>query len=197
MQTMTSLYRALYRQNPDGIILESSKHFSWLYLLRHKTEFDISVIHMVRDSRGVAYSWAKSTKRMIEKQESVHYLRQLPPHMVALNWMGEQFLIESIRPRFERFVLLRYEDLIADPGSALENILSLIAWEEPPPHIEADGIDLSRPTHSAAGNPMRFDVGKVQLRLDNEWQSRFSIRSRRLVTLLTWPYLLKYHYLRA
>jgi hypothetical protein len=41
---------------------------------------------------------------------------------------------------------------------------------------------------------VRFHVGPVELRLDNEWVERMARAHRRLVTILTWAVLKRYGY---
>lgn len=48
--------------------------------------------------------------------------------------------------------------------------------------------------HSVSGNPSRFDIGHVELRLDESWRTKLSPRDRRLVTAMTLPWLLRYRY---
>ena len=51
------------------------------------------------------------------------------------------------------------------------------------------------PSHSAAGNPMRFTIGTVPLRRDEAWRRSLPKGQRRLVGALTAPLLSAYGYL--
>jgi hypothetical protein len=63
------------------------------------------------------------------------------------------------------------------------------------PWIDDRALDL-RATHSMAGNPDRIATGPVELRLDARWAGGMRRADCRLVTALTWPFLLRYGYLR-
>ena len=54
------LYRAIQRVSGAGVIVDSSKRFSYAVLLSLLPFADLRVVHLVRDSRAVAYSWARS-----------------------------------------------------------------------------------------------------------------------------------------
>src|SRR5207247_1262048 len=95
---------------------------------------------------------------------------------------------------------IRYEQLFADPRAELRSLARFA-------DIEASTVDLTflrrnggqytadlGPTHSAAGNPMRFTVGPVVLRRDDAWQHALPVAHRRLIGALTAPLLSAYGY---
>ena len=45
------------------VVIDSSKHVSTALVLRHVPGIDLRIVHLVRDSRGVAYSWTKEVAR--------------------------------------------------------------------------------------------------------------------------------------
>jgi hypothetical protein len=49
--------------------------------------------------------------------------------------------------------------------------------------------------HTASGNPMRFQTGRIRIRTDDEWRTAMSATHRRTVTALTLPLLAHYGYL--
>jgi hypothetical protein len=54
--------------------------------------------------------------------------------------------------------------------------------------IDRTRIEL-QPTHSVAGNPMRFALGVTELRPDEAWRTAMRPRDRRVVTAATYPAL--------
>jgi hypothetical protein len=46
--------------------------------------------------------------------------------------------------------------------------------------------------HTVAGNPNRFHVGQVTIRLDDEWSRRMPRSRQALVQGLTWPLRLRF-----
>ena len=57
------LYAAIAQVSGGPVVIDSSKHASLAFCLRSCPGLDLRVIHMVRDSRAVAYSWSKIVDR--------------------------------------------------------------------------------------------------------------------------------------
>jgi len=57
------LYRAAAAVSGARVLVDSSKHGALAYCLRWADDVDLRVVHVVRDSRGVAYSWTKRIVR--------------------------------------------------------------------------------------------------------------------------------------
>ena len=57
------LYEAFHDVGHAGIIVDSSKDVSTLYLLTQMADVRLRLLHLVRDSRAVAYSWMKRIVR--------------------------------------------------------------------------------------------------------------------------------------
>src|SRR4028119_1802817 len=62
------LYRAIQRVSGAGVIVDSSKRFSYAVLLSLLPFGDLRVVHLVRDSRAVAYSWARSSESTVGRR---------------------------------------------------------------------------------------------------------------------------------
>jgi len=93
-------------------------------------------------------------------------------------------------------MLLRYEDFVAHPAETLGRVADLAGAERGPgdlAFVRGEQMDL-RPNHTVDGNPMRFSVGPVTLRPDEEWRTRMEPVDRRVVTALTLPLLRRYRY---
>jgi len=88
---------------------------------------------------------------------------------------------------------LRYEDFCAAPVESMDRVLSMLGVAERPPFEDAGTVRL-RPNHIVAGNPSRFTVGSVRIRVDEEWRTAMSRRDRLLVVASTWPLLRRYGY---
>ena len=50
-------------------------------------------------------------------------------------------------------------------------------------------------SHSVAGNPMRFETGKIPITLDDEWEKNLSGMRRSAVTLMTRKLLKQYNFI--
>ena len=94
------------------------------------------------------------------------------------------------------YLRVRYEDLVHEPKRTLALILRHAG--EPPGEerfgfVNNGSVSLA-PNHTVDGNPMRFSVGPVQLRVDDQWKLAMRPSSRMWVTALTAPLLRAYGY---
>ena len=60
---LSRLYRGIGEVAGARVVIDASKHASTAFLLRRVPGIDLRVVHLVRDSRGVAYSWTKEVKK--------------------------------------------------------------------------------------------------------------------------------------
>lgn len=195
VRTYAALYVAIYRAAVEitgaQVVVDSSKHVSLLTCLRRHEELDLRLVHVVRDSRGVAHSWAKRVRRP-EIVDSVAYMPQYSPTQAGALWMAHNAMFEAVTAAGTPRLLVRYEDFTRDPGAIMDEVARYAGL----PDVGGDqGAELLlRPTHTVAGNPMRFRTGSVAVRTDDEWRSAMAPRRRRWVATLTWPLRARYGY---
>ena len=60
---LSRLHHGVREATGATVVVDSSKHVSAALALRQNPDVDLHVVHLVRDSRGVAYSWAKQVGR--------------------------------------------------------------------------------------------------------------------------------------
>ena len=187
---------ALYAACATGsrAVIDSSKHPAYAYLLR-RASVTLRCVLVVRDPRGVAYSWSKSVDR-----PEVDGLKQMPTYGVvtsALRWSLYGALFHALSVLRVPVSVVRYEDLVADPKRTVERVLRFAGMETTAAdlsHIVADAVVLS-PHHTVAGNPMRFQVGEIKLREDREWRLEMSRGRQRAIGLATAALRLAYGYI--
>lgn len=188
------LYRAITQVSGATAVVDSSKHPSLAYCLQTGA-VDLRVAHVVRDSRGVAYSWTKKVRRPESAGEDL--MARFSPTRTAALWFGHNLSL-SLLPRLGVATrLVRYEDFVADPRAVLEELSDFAAIPVPAqslPFRDGDSVVLHA-SHTVAGNPMRFTVGPLTLRRDDDWRDHLPRGPRWLVTLLTLPMLARYGYL--
>jgi hypothetical protein len=192
-----SLYGALSEVSGTTVLVDSSKLPSHALLLRRVPGVDLRLLHLVRDSRGVAFSWQKETKAVDAAGDGrSRYLNRYgtisaSARYVLYNEMTR--LVGSLRVPYLR---LRYEDLVADPRAGLTRTLRHAGLDPGAADLGflGDGEADLHPNHTVDGNPVRFAVGPVRLRADDEWRRRMASSDRRSVTALTSPLLLAYGY---
>jgi hypothetical protein len=178
------------------VVVDSTKESPTVMALSHCRDIDLRVIHIVRDSRGVAFSWQKSVER---PEKAGEQMPQLSPAVSTEWWLVHNGGMAGLRRHGVPVARIRYEDLVTEPAAVVGqawNELSL-PGECTLPIDDSNVIDLSG-THSVAGNPMRFRTGPTALRPDIAWIDGLSRRDRAVVTMLSWPLLKAYGYpLRA
>jgi len=180
------VYRAITDSAGGLPILDSSKDSRYGFVLSTLPGVRMRVVHVVRDSRAVAYSWQR-----LRVRPEIHWGEQMmpiySPGKVARMWTIGNAQADLLRARVSQSRLVGYEDLVADPD--LDRIGPI---DDLPRRLAADDGPFS---HSISGNPMRFSAGTTpQVTLDDEWRTKLSAADFRRVTALTGPQLLRYGY---
>lgn len=177
------------------VIIDSSKHSSLAFCLRHAHDLDVRIVHVVRDSRGVAYSWTKEVSRP-EGGTGRAEMTRYSPARSALQWDADNTALGVLGRFGIPRLRLRYEDFIDDPRAAIQRIATFAGI----PVTEADlkfigdsCLELG-PAHTVAGNPMRFTTGRIELRRDDAWKDKLPRGQQRLISALTAPLLSRYGY---
>jgi sulfotransferase family protein len=189
------LYTAIAEVSGASIIVDSSNLPSHAFLLRAMPGIDLRVIHLVRDSRAVAFSWRKHVKKRMSAGPSA----SLPRYGLgssSLRWLLYNGLTQTLQPMHVPYAFVRYEDLVEAPRDEVGRLLryaGLTGNAAEPSYIEGHRVRLRR-NHTAEGNPMRFVNGEVELRADQAWRHQMPLRDRWVVTALTLPLLAAYRY---
>jgi hypothetical protein len=186
------LYQALAAVSGAQVIVDSTKSPVYGRLLGLDPALDVRVVHLVRDSRGVAHSWVRLKAGPGRRAD----VESRPTRTVARFWILNNLGAELFcRPFPQRYRRLHYEELVRRPRESLGRIVEL-AGEGPRalPLTDERTLRLGA-THSVKGSPVRLQQGAVALRLDDEWRRAMPRADRRLTTALTWPLLLRYGYL--
>lgn len=197
-ERLSQLYAAIAEVAGVNLIIDSSKHASTAFLLRRVGGIRLSVLHLVRDSRGVAYSWTKRVTRP-EIRSRVTLMPQYNPASAAGHWFSYNALFELLRPIGTSVTFVRYEDFLAAPARETARIISAAGHQVRAADLTFladDHVDLVT-DHSVAGNPMRFLSGRIDLAHDQAWRDKLSRSHRWIVTTITAPLLARYGYLRA
>ena len=187
-QVLRRLYSAILSVSGASVVVDSSKDPSYAYVLSAVPSLDVALVHLIRDSRAVAYSWTRERVRP-EIHWKVEYMQRRPPSLSARRWVQYHLVLDVLERRVPRSLRVRYEDLAADPEATVARVTALRAVAPPP---TAEG---TRSTgHSVAGNPVRFE-GLGPVRPDLAWVEEMAPDDRRLVTAVTAPLLARYGYL--
>ena len=187
------IHRAAAEITGARVVVDSSKEIPTALALSHLDDLDLRVIHIVRDARGVAYSWSKVVQRPEAGGEP---MPRFSASRSTTFWLSGNVTVAALRHRGVPVARMRYEDLVDDPAAAVG-----AAWRDLAlpgtasiPMLGPDTVHLN-PTHSVAGNPMRFRTGVTKLSADEAWRESLRARDRRVVTAMAWPVLRQYGYL--
>jgi hypothetical protein len=193
------LYAAIGQASGSRLVIDSSKHASLAFCLRGHPGLDLRVIHLIRDSRAVAYSWSKSVPRPETALESRMWT--YPAASAALRWDVQNAAIQLLSWAGPPPVQIRYEDFVRDPAATVRRIAKFADLDCGPefPFLDTDEAGNWRAdlhtAHTVSGNPMRFTTGRVPIRHDTSWRTAMPPGKRRTVTAMTLPFLARYGYL--
>src|SRR4051794_6483600 len=84
-QVLPTLYRAIADVSGRATLVDSSKDSTYGLILATTPAIDVEVIHLVRDSRAVAYSWQRRRRRpeIVDREEFMPLIR---PSGTAVGW---------------------------------------------------------------------------------------------------------------
>ena len=191
---LTRLYAAVLEVSGGQVVVDASKHASTALVLAATAGVDLKILHVVRDSPAVAYSWTKEIAR--PEAGPGEYMATWSPAQTAANWTSENALIDRLARRGTPTQLIRYEDFAADPRGALSDLMGFLGYDDTEQalgFINGATMHLD-PSHTVAGNPMRFSSGPVDVVPDQAWRSAFPQHKQRLVSGLTMPLRRRYGY---
>lgn len=192
---LSALYRSVRAVTGARVVVDASKNLLFAMLLTETPGVTVSILHLIRDSRGVAHSWARKTRRpgTHARQE---YFRQLGPVLSSILWSTAQLTAEWLGERAVRSIRVRYEDFVAAPSITVSRILDGLGSPRrisDTAHVDGTSVRLGM-DHLVASNPNRSQRGVIELREDLAWRCDRRLLRRWLVTGLTMPLLRRYGY---
>jgi hypothetical protein len=195
----TRIYDAVREVGGCEVIADASKAPSFAFCLRTSRKVDLRVVHVVRDSRAVAYSWTRKVPR--GEKTGPKYMATVRPARTAGQWNYHNAALQLLAATGTPTLRVRYEDLVARPHETFAEIAEFTGVASGPQQLDFIGADEAGPwaelgvAHIPSGNRMRFQTGRIPIRLDDEWRRSMSATDRRTVTALTLPLLRSYGYL--
>jgi hypothetical protein len=196
VELLGRLYAGISSVAGGAVVVDSSKHASTAYVLRRVASIRLHVIHLVRDARGIAYSWTKVVRRPEVPDREV-LMHRHAPWRTAARFDSWNLLLHGLPLAGVPTMQLRYEDLVTDPRGQLARIVRFagLGCDGALDFVEDGAVRLGTP-HSVSGNPMRFEAGRIPVRVDDEWRRRLPPGERAKVTAIAWPLLTAYGYIR-
>ena len=191
------LGREAARATGAGVVIDSSKAAALAYLVASLTSADLYVVHLVRDPRAAGFAWRKVMRRPKGYEDVPVFMAPQTVSRSARQWLRRNAVIEGLLRRRlprDRYLRVRYEDFVERPRETVETICAFVGERQARPPLVDERVVRLRPNHTVGGNPARFSVGEVELRLDREWEERMDPWERRLATLLAAPLIVRYRY---
>jgi hypothetical protein len=154
---------------------------------------DLRVAHLVRDSRGVAFSWTKAIARHVT-DEGTRYLPRYNAMASSLRWTMYNGMASSLHRMDLPQQTIRYEDLMRSPVKEIRKLARFAGMPLQDLSFMTDRTVSLGVGHMVDGNSMRFRLGEVPLRKDEEWRTKMRPLNRWTVTAITLPLLARYGY---
>jgi len=188
-QAMTALYEAVRDVSGASVVVDSTKRPSLALILRRWSRVDLRVVHLVRDPRGVVYSWTKAVSLPAGAGPRAQ-MKTRSPWQISRRWVTVNLMIAALRRLGVPMATIRYEDLVRAPAAELAKVAALTGDVTGVPgdfgFLTADGLRLA-PSHTVAGGRVRMRTGTMALHLDEEWREQLPGRIRVFVSVVTWP----------
>lgn len=165
-------------------LIDASKDFYRLDWMTRCPDFNLRVIHIVRDLRAYVYSNIRDYNR----GKLLTFLYALK---MTVKYVVENSIIEYILRRMpeENVFFIRYEDLASSPDRIIE---AVSRWLKIPPESLNLKSFRDRESHAIAGNKTRHLKTKIQI--DTAWENGLQPAVKTIISMLGLPMLKKYNY---
>ena len=186
-----TVYSTVASVTGSRVLVDSSKCPMYGLLLRGVPGVRLHVVHLVRDSRAVAWSGQRKRRRP-EIVDGDAYQATYTSLQSSYEWTVRNALAEMLGRGAADYARLTYEAFVSRPEATVRDIRRRI---DAGIATTASSPMNDRPNHTVGGNPMRFSTSGMTIRPDLEWHEAFRGADRSLVTALTSPLLRRYGYL--
>ena len=180
-----ALFHAVQHASQNSVIVDTSKRFSRALALSMVDGIDLRIIHLVRDARGVAYSWSKPIRP-----------RRRTWLDSSLRWNLTNGAFELVRKIVgsEQVMLVRYEDFISEPAETLGQVSDFIGVDLDPVSTAVSRGESLTIGHVGIGNNFLRQGASVRLRSSNTWRHNMPNREQKKVWRLTGIGMRRYGY---
>jgi hypothetical protein len=193
---MERLYRGLAEATGSSLLVDSSKWPHDARLIAGIAGLEVLFVHLIREPWGSVYS--RLPRDRPDHPGSAGTPSRARVALEAVRWLRSNVAAESVarapvdgaRPRR---MTVRYEDFVADVAGALQRIAAFAGLDAPAPFVGGGEVVLAR-NHTTGGNRNRWRSGPLVVRADQRWREGLRRSDVRLISLVTWPYRLRYGY---
>ena len=159
------------------IFVDTSKDRLRARALKMFSDYDVRVIHLIRDPRGVIASRLRRHP-------------DLPINQAAQEWVWLHSRLEDFRRYLTpaKYLRLRYEDLCREPRATTQELYRFCGAD-----ASFEMPDLKSTAHHIVGNPMRLNSVSV-IRLDESWRESLTIEQQTEIWQITKKLSMQYGY---
>ncbi|NJL74544.1 MAG: sulfotransferase [Saprospiraceae bacterium] len=196
-QAIKDLYEAIFEVTNASIIIDSSKIAPFVNVVAHLKDFDLYVLHLVRDPRAVAHSWQKTIRREDVDASTNLFMEKRTPARSSIRWQLVNRFAETLKNHANlKYHYLKYEDFAAEPAKYLAEILHFLNLPANTIPVEnGNTIQLKREDYGIWGNPnVRTQKNIVKVKMDDQYKAELPTRDRITATIYAMPLLWKYGY---
>jgi hypothetical protein len=187
------LYHAICEIANVECIVDSGKEVTFGSMMARLSNTDFSTLHLVRDPRGVAFSWQKR----VRSDSEPGYMPQRPPIRTAARWVSGNISVQlSLKMLSRAYSRVRYEDLVAQPSNIAYGITRATSNPAGSNEWADHRVQHANEHHLVGSNPgVRRQLGRdLRLTLDDEWRTRLPRGQRWLVTAVCGGLMAAYNY---
>lgn len=192
-QLLSPLFRSIAAHTGAHTIVDASKLPWHAAAVAGLDDFDVTVLHVVRDPRGVAFSHLKRERYDPDNRTAI-YMDRHGPMTSSLAWVYRNRLTEWVWGSSGSYVQVRHEDFVAAPARTLSAVLEQAGAGSKLPEFRGPQQVVIQAAHNVSGNPVRFRHGPVTLDVDVAWHAGLPAATRRIVDAVTWPHRRRYGY---
>ncbi len=189
LNNLEIVYSTIHKHLGCQIMTDSTIFPFYGYYLSLIPSIDLYVVQLVRDPKGVVYSWnkIKYTSRNVPWSPKINSLQS------AFTWLKRNGLTDFLFSRKKgKYLRIHYEDFVENPTQTVKEIGNMLGIELESSHfIHGNTVQLGK-NHLSGGNINTVEKGEIVLKLDERWKRDMKWWKVVLVTLVTWPLLLKY-----
>jgi Sulfotransferase family len=190
------VYRSAASVSNSRVVIDSTKVPSHALVASTYAGADVYLLHLVRDPRAVAFSWAQQPDAGDRQGHSRLDFEGMNHFRSSAQWLFRAAAVEGLlRPRLgRRYMQMRYEEFAAAPRQTAAALLSFLGEENAAlPFIGENTVRLGA-NHILSGNRSKFRRGQVAVALDQRWRRDMSISHQIASTSLAWPLMHRYGY---
>jgi hypothetical protein len=185
---MYNIFKNLQELSLCTTVIDSSKSVGRALALLKNNKLDVKVIHLVRDPRGLYYSFQK--KDVITPVKNIF--------SVATYWNTTNILADLIKIHYRKnkVIRIRYEDLVTKPYKTIDQIGQFLNENLADVKEKIENDEPLERAHIVSGNRLRTQKSALKLKPDLEWKKKLKFHQRNFLSIACFPLMLTYGYFK-